>query len=373
MKIVYVAKSFLPSRMANSIHVMNMCAAFAKLGHDVTLLIPDDKNYRTGENLFDFYGIEPTFVIKKLNYPSIKGKTLFYTFDIFKMLLKISPDVVLGRFVNGCAIASILNIPTVFDTHGPIWLSKIETLFFKIMLKQKGLKRITTNSRALKRMYEETHLFDGKKFDKANIVVANNGANNYPLTDLPISFSRTHRFNVGYFGHLYEGRGIEIIVELAKIFPEVDFYVGGGEEKDIEFWEGKAKLNNMYFLGYIRFGDVYKYRNLCDVLLAPYQEIVSPGGEVADQGPYMNPIKLIEYMSSCKGIIASDLASVREVLTNNVDALLVKFDDVSEWARALERIMKDDSFRDQIAMSAYEKFLEKHSWEKRAAKMIENI
>lgn len=33
MKIVYLSASSIPSRTANSIHVMRMCAAFAKNGH----------------------------------------------------------------------------------------------------------------------------------------------------------------------------------------------------------------------------------------------------------------------------------------------------------------------------------------------------
>lgn len=40
MKIVYISRSIIPSRTANSINVMKMCSMFASLGHEVTLLAP---------------------------------------------------------------------------------------------------------------------------------------------------------------------------------------------------------------------------------------------------------------------------------------------------------------------------------------------
>ena len=38
MNILYISNSIIPSRTANSIHVMKMCQAFADNGHEVTLL-----------------------------------------------------------------------------------------------------------------------------------------------------------------------------------------------------------------------------------------------------------------------------------------------------------------------------------------------
>ena len=43
LNIVYIARSIIPSRTANSVNVMKMCSAFASLGHKVTLLAPFTK------------------------------------------------------------------------------------------------------------------------------------------------------------------------------------------------------------------------------------------------------------------------------------------------------------------------------------------
>ena len=43
MRILYISKSIIPSRTANSINVMKMCQAFAENGHEVVLLAPNLK------------------------------------------------------------------------------------------------------------------------------------------------------------------------------------------------------------------------------------------------------------------------------------------------------------------------------------------
>ena len=43
LKIVYITRSIIPSKTANSVNVIRMCSAFASLGHQVTLLAPITK------------------------------------------------------------------------------------------------------------------------------------------------------------------------------------------------------------------------------------------------------------------------------------------------------------------------------------------
>src|SRR5690606_9756401 len=230
----YVHKSFIPSRTANSIHVMNICAALANLGHEVTLLVPDAKELRNRGDMYTFYGVQPNFAIEKLFYPDYKGKTIYFSFAIMRAMQRLKTDLVVGRFVNGCAIASMLGIPTVFDSHGPIWDdSKISVWLFRKMVSQKSFKRMTVNSNALKEIYLESGIFNGLPFDTKNLVVAHNGANDYDLDKKVDVGSPDGLLKVGYFGHLYPGRGVEVIVALARRHPEFDFIVAGGEDQDI--------------------------------------------------------------------------------------------------------------------------------------------
>lgn len=373
MKIVYVSKSVVPSRTANSIHVMNICSALAAMGHEVTILLPDAEEQRAGGDVFSFYGLERTFEVKKLYYPAYKGKTIYFSIAVYLELRRIKPDLVIGRFLNGCFVATQLRIPVVFDTHGPIWEdSRISTYIFKKMLGQRSLKRITVNSNALKKIYQASGYFANTRYKAEDIVVAHNGANDYDLSVKAALPGRASSLKVGYFGHLYAGRGVEMIIALAAGMPHVDFYIAGGEETDIEFWKLKSSLKNLYFLGFITFGEVYKYRNACDILLAPYQKVVSPGGEAADQAPYMNPIKILEYMSSRKAIVCSDLPTTREVL-NETNAVLVEYDNAAQWENALAELERNEELRHRLAQNAYERFLTTYTWKKRAETLIEGI
>ena len=80
MKILYISKSSIPSRTANSIHVMKMCQAFADNGHEVVLLAPDIKNRveKGVQDLHNYYGVKK-FQNKKLWHPDLKwGAILYY-------------------------------------------------------------------------------------------------------------------------------------------------------------------------------------------------------------------------------------------------------------------------------------------------------
>mgnify|MGYP000209036823 FL=1 len=88
MRILYISKSIIPSRAANSIHVMKMCQAFSDNGHEVVLLAPDQKNQyeKAVDDIYDYYGVKKNFVIKKLWHPNLKIGAFLYILAIFLAL-----------------------------------------------------------------------------------------------------------------------------------------------------------------------------------------------------------------------------------------------------------------------------------------------
>ena len=50
------------------------------------------------------------------------------------------------------------------------------------------------------------------------------------------------KFKIGYFGHLYKGRGIELIINIAKKLTNFRFYIVGGDQ--ISY----SKLKENYYL-----------------------------------------------------------------------------------------------------------------------------
>lgn len=104
MKIAYISHSLIPSRTANSLHVMKMCQALAQLGHQVTLIaINNSREIEPGIiDIYHFYNVEKTFDVIKPTYLSVRGKSFFYAPAALRVLQKIQPDLVYGRLIPGC-------------------------------------------------------------------------------------------------------------------------------------------------------------------------------------------------------------------------------------------------------------------------------
>jgi len=58
------------------------------------------------------------------------------------------------------------------------------------------------------------------------------------------------RPKIGYFGHLYEGRGVEIVLDLSLHQPDCDIYIVGGEPDLVEQFRSQDTPDNVYFLGF---------------------------------------------------------------------------------------------------------------------------
>lgn len=366
MKIVYLSTSSIPSRTANSIHVMKMCQAFARIGHDVTLLAPDWKwNYEPNStNDFDFYGVEEKFRIKKIYSPRLRGNSVIYLFGIIRYLMNNPVDLVYGRFLFGCYVSAFKGIPTIFESHDKIWQNKIEFQFFKRMVRSDFFVQLVVISQSLKNLYMKRRILASDK-----IFIAHDGAdepdNSAKLRSWP---GRETALQVGYIGHLYPGRGIDLILELGKHLPDADFHIVGGHQKDIRYWEKKCKTPNVFFHGYVKHRVVHKYRNMCDVFLSPHQKQVAVFGGKGDISNCMSPLKIFEYMSSKKPVIASDLPVLREILNEN-NSIIVKSDDISAWKEAILSLNNTEK-RVMLANAAYNDFIKNYTWSQRAINVL---
>ena len=178
---------------------------------------------------------------------------------------------------------------------------------------------------------------------------------------------------VGYVGHLYKGKGMEVIDLIAKkLDNDVEIHIVGGLEEDIHFWKNKINSKNVYFYGFVNHKEVSNYINALDVCLLPNQKIVLPyGAEIfmnsKNISTFTSPLKLFEYMSHKKAIIASDLPVIREVL-NERNSILVECDNIQLWIDSIKKL-KNLKNRELISNQALNDFYE-YTWKKRAENII---
>jgi glycosyltransferase involved in cell wall biosynthesis len=122
--------------------------------------------------------------------------------------------------------------------------------------------------------------------------------------------------------------------------------------------------------GFIPPGELDQLRRTFDVAIAPYEQKVSVDGG-GDTGRWMSPMKIFEYMALALPIVCSDLPVLREVLTDEVTALLVPPNDPDAWSRALVRLRDDPVLADRIAQNALHQQRTEFNWLARAGAILE--
>ena len=380
MNILYISQSIIPSKSANSVHVMKICSAFAKLKNRVDLFAQYSKDMDDMGDIKDvhkFYSVEKNFNILKIK--NLKNRLLNEiktTFFIFYYIIKKKYELIFSRSIHVSWFLSLLGIKTILEIHSPP--SKKTNFFFKSLLRNNKINHlITINSALLKYIKENYQIHQNLK-----IFVIPDASDSFNKSKPILNDFKIKKNSIGYLGHLYEGRGINLIFKLAKYFPSNNFYIVGGTNVHLNFWKNKAKLNNIFFLGFQNQENCNYLRNKFDYLIAPYENKVfvhgSPTrknklGSTLETSRWMSPLKIFEYMSVKKPIISSDLNSIREILVNNHNAILCNPNKFSEWKLAIKKLNTDKIFRDKIAKNALNTFQKNFTWDIRVRNIINNF
>ena len=206
-------------------------------------------------------------------------------------------------------------------------------------------------------------------------LVAADGADPLSDTPAPAPFDKSPgSFHAGYIGHLYKGRGIDVIASAAQKLPDITFHIVGGNPGDVAQWKTQlAGYTNIIFYGHVAHADTIQFLKNFDVLLAPYQRKVTVLSEKLDTAAWMSPLKIFEYMSSGVPMIASDLQILHEVLEDRKNAYLCDPENADKWALTLRHIRTNPGEARQIAAAAREDLLSRYTWRKRAENIMTAI
>jgi glycosyltransferase involved in cell wall biosynthesis len=368
-RIVYMSSSVIPSRAANSVHVMHMCHAFSRNGHEVDLVAgqPTD-NELQHLNAYQFYGIDPNFKLIRLPRGESRIGKLKYWISAARHSRRVPADIIYARDIQSCHLALGSGPKIVLELHE---LQSITTLphfrwAFQRIVRSPRFMHLVVVSAALANDVEG--IFPELR---NRIRVAHDGANPIRSNLTPALLDRSDTgLLVGYVGNLYPGRGMDLIRDIAERLEWTHFHLVGNIGKGLEEVTHRIRqLQNVTLHGHLPFPDAQKLAIACDVLIAPYQEAVMTIGGL-NTTRWMSPLKLFEYMASGKAIICSDISVLREILSDGETAIMCPPNDLESWCREITRLRDDPALRRKLGQSALESFLSKYTWDSRAKSVL---
>ena len=179
---------------------------------------------------------------------------------------------------------------------------------------------------------------------------------------------------VCYCGNTYEGRGIELLADMAERLPNAEFLVVGGTENYIRPHRESARsrgLDNFTMIGIVPHGEVSSYLLASDILVLPYSSAMTiKGGTKA--GDFTSPLKVFEYMAAGKPIVATEIPSVLEILEPGINSVTVPPDDPKEFFAALLSLINDPNLCMRISKNALSD-VRKYTWKNRAEKILTDL
>jgi len=381
LKIALITNSRIPSLTANSIQAMKVAQALMQLGHDLRMYAPAETEPATRETLLAHYGLRLVPDLELL--PSIKRLKRFdFIFHAQRAAKKFEADLIYTWLPQSAVLGLWAGSPVVLEMHADV-SGKMGAWWLRQFWKARGHKVMTVTTSALKKALERSTKI---QFKAEALLVAPNGVELEKYDRLPDPVEARRQLNlpkgttIGFTGHIYPGRGADLLFELAKQMPQVNFLWAGGTPELVAHWRGQlqnAKMNNVTMTGFVKHESVPLYQAAADVLVMPYSRSIeaSSGQDIAE---VINPMKMFEYMASARAVVCADLISIREVLNegNAVFCQAVGKENresgILEWKAAIEALLADESRRHALGSQA-RRDVEGSTWVKREERVLERF
>ncbi len=381
MKLCILSNQRLPTEKAYGLQIAAMCSAFAQ-GNDTTVeLVYPTRTNRISSDVFAYYELPRAFAVHRVSAPDFQGDGIFerFVFGIKNILsavallryaLKREVDVYYSRDEIVLYFLSFFRSSLAYEAHN---FQQPRRVLYRRFIEHR-VKVIALTSR----LRDDFVAFG---FPSEDILVAPDGVNSIIIEreeNNPAAPSMARdvlgilpsKSIVVYAGSLYSWKGVYCLAAAARLLPDIEFiFVGGdqrGEEAQLRAYIQEQKISNCTITGYIQSQErIRMYLAAADVLVLPNT------ARTRMSERYTSPLKLFDYMAAHRPIVASDLPSLRDILTHE-NAILVGPDDASALRDGIRKILDDKAFGVQLAERAFED-VHRYTWQKRAANILHFI
>lgn len=173
----------------------------------------------------------------------------------------------------------------------------------------------------------------------------------------------------GFVGTFGPWHGVLTLAEAIAQMPvesKVRFLlIGAGRLREEVQRIVSAAGKEVIFAGHVEHRRVPALLDACDILLSPHVPL-EDGSEF-----FGSPTKLFEYMAMGKGIVASRLGQIGEVLFDEKTALLTDPGNVRQLAEAIIRMSQSPDLRGRLGAAAREEAIAKHTWRHNAQRVLD--
>jgi glycosyltransferase involved in cell wall biosynthesis len=178
---------------------------------------------------------------------------------------------------------------------------------------------------------------------------------------------------VVYAGQLYRWKGVDTLLDAMAQVPEARLTVlgGRGSPNDPDLLASQTRARELGIDGRVELRGFVPHAEV-RATIAGAGAAVLPLPDNLMARYFTSPLKLFDYMAAGAPIVASDLPTVREVLADGDNALLVPPDDPPALAAAIRRLLVNPGLAERLRRTAYEQ-VRGYTWDARAARIIEAL
>jgi glycosyltransferase involved in cell wall biosynthesis len=349
--------------------LMKACQAIRQLGHEVQLFVPGYRQPKEKADLSTFYGLHTEFNIEWLA-SNRRLHRYDLAFQAVRRAMRLNADATYVWPIQAGIFSLLAKLPVLIELHGPPE-GRFGPVLFRLFQRLPGKKRLLPITHALANQLQ-IRFGTGQRL----MQVSPNGVDLERYANLPDPSTARQNLGLplattaGYTGHLYPGRGMGLLVELARRFPATNFLWVGGQPADVSHWHDRLmteNISNIILTGFVENERLPLYQAAADILLMPYEKVIT-GSSGGDSTSYASPMKMFEYMASRRAIISSDLPVIREVL-NPSNAMLCPAEDVESWSQALADLLGEPVQRRALAQQAWSD-VQPYTWQERARRAL---
>jgi glycosyltransferase involved in cell wall biosynthesis len=380
VRLLYLADIRFPLERANGIQTFETCRALAARGHEVTLLVRPDTSVPARDPWF-FYGAErvPGFTIERIaSVPESMRRACYVTTALGRIIAR-KADVVFTRDLGLASLA--LGLPRsrrpalVYEAHGyaPAVSQELPRLLGTSA--RPSPRKLARLARRESRVWRRAEGYVTLTSAHRSELVARFGPRDAAVVPDGTRLPRVRRFEpppagppmVGYAGHLYPWKGVDVLIEAIARRPDLRGLVVGGHpgERDLARLEALAHArgiaDRVEFTGWRPPQEVAASLARCHALALP-----NVRSTISER--YTSPLKLFDYLAAGRPIVASDLPAIREVLTDQVNGLLVEPGRADALADALGRVLDDSALAERLSRKAFDD-ADRYSWDARAGRL----